>query len=375
MLTGVQELSQSELKTLMRFTIRQGSNLLTFGAAGCGKTAIAMQACHEEGFKFVYLNLSVLEAPDLMGLPIIDEKDRTTDYALPKVLPAYRDGEKPVVLLVDEADKAKPELQNPCLEMFQFRSINGRKLNIQSVISTGNLPDEGAFSQPMSHALTNRCSVFKVRCEFVPWQEWAADAGVNPLVVGFLSKNTEYLLRPPAEGDETAYCHESPRAWTLAAKDLDGTAGDPITSDVDFQTLLIAGRVGQSAAVKFRVWLEHYRHIEPMIDALCKNGTQPNLKDTGIDRQLVCALASVGRIASMCRDEGPKAKSKADEHKKEIHKVTDYVMTWLRNLPSEFCIAAVKSTLSMKPIQDYELTKIKSFMDVYLKIRQAMKAE
>jgi len=372
MLTGITEIDQEQLKSLMRFTIRQGSNLLTFGPAGVGKTELAMQSCHEEEIDYIYLNLSVLEAPDLMGLPMIDEEHGTTAYALPEILPRAGVG-KPKVLLVDEADKAKPELQNPCLELFQFRSINGKPLNVKAVIATGNLPDEGAFSQPMSHALTNRCTVFRVGCSFEPWREWAVDAGINNLIVGFLAKNQEYLLQPPPEGDETAYCHPSPRAWTLAARDLDGTmAAKDLTSDVDFQTLLVAGRVGQGAAVKFKVWLEHYRFIEPIIDSLAKNGTKPDISKMTIDRQLVCALGAVGRMMAATRDDH---KGNKDAHKKEIHKVTSNVMDWMKDLPSEFCIAAVKSTLSMKVIQDFELTKIKPFMDVYLKIRQSLKQD
>jgi hypothetical protein len=64
-----------------------------------------------------------------------------------------------------------------------------------------------------------------------------------------------------------------------------------------------------------------------------------------------------------------------DAHKKEVHRVTENVMNWINDLPSEFCIAAVKSTLSMKVIQDFELTKIKPFMSVYLKIRQSLKQD
>jgi hypothetical protein len=374
MLTGITEIDQGQLKNLMRFAIRRGTNILTFGAAGTGKTEMAMQACTDEDIDYIYLNLSVLEAPDLMGLPCLSEENghKSTTYALPEMLPRKGTG-KEKVLLVDEADKAKPELQNPCLELFQFRSINGKPLDVKAVIATGNLPDEGAFSQPMSHALTNRCAVFRVSCAFEPWREWAVDNSVNNLIVGFLSKNQEYLLQPPPEGDETAYCHPSPRAWTLAARDLDGTMGaKDLTSDVDFQTLLVAGRVGQGAAVKFKVWLEHYRFIEPIIDALAKNGTKPDTSKMTIDRQLVCALGAVGRMMAATKEEH---KGNKDAHKKEVHKVTSNVMDWLKELPSEFQIAAVKSTLSMKVIQDFELTKIKPFMDAYLKIRQALKQD
>jgi hypothetical protein len=237
-------------------------------------------------------------------------------------------------------------------------------LDIHAVIATGNLPDEGAFSKPVSHALTNRCAVYRVTHAFDPWQEWAVSAGVNPLVVAFLGRHTEFLLQPPPQGDDTAYCHPSPRAWTLAAKDLNGAMEKPI----DFQTMLIAGRVGQAAAVKFRVWLDHYRHIEPLIDRLVKDGKSPDPSgEFTIDRQFVCAVAGVDAIMRKCRDT-----TKKDDRVKEIHRVTDNVMKWVNSLPSEICVGAVKSTLSMQTIKDNELIKVKSFMDVFMKIRKSI---
>ena len=367
MLTGVSTIDQESYAQILRFCIRTGGNLMTFGPAGIGKTEMAMQAAEELGFECVYLNLSVLEAPDLLGLPMIDEQSKTATYATPQMLPLLNDNSKKVVLLVDEVDKAKPELQNPCLELFQFRGINGRPLNIHSVVATGNLPDEGAFSLPVSHALTNRCMVYRLTHAYDPWQEWAVEAGVNNLIVGFLSRNQEYLLQPPPSGDDTAYCHPTPRAWTLAAKDLDETSdGD----SVDFQTMIVASRVGTSAAVKFKVWLEHYRHIEPIIDKLIKEGTHPNTKKMSIDRVMVCALAGMNALASECRNlpSGEKAKKAKD---KNIERIVKNVMGWFKTLDSEYCVCAIKSTLNMDMIRDNKLTQYSDFMDAFLKIKKA----
>lgn len=366
MLTGIHELDQASMKNMLRFSIQTGANLMVFGNAGTGKTEMAMQAAHEMKFGFVYLNLSVLEAPDLIGLPMIDQETHTSTYATPKMLPLRDEAQKQIVLVVDEIDKAKPELQNPMLELFQFRSMNGRPLNIHSVIATGNLPDEGAFSLPVSHALTNRCMVYKVSCAFGPWQQWAVDDGVNPLIVGFLDKNQEYLLQEPPSGDDTAYCHPSPRAWTLAARQLDSAPKE----SVDFQTEVVSGYVGTPAAIKFRVWLEHYRHIEPIIDALVREGKHPNVDSMTVDRVMVTALAGVNRIAQMCR-ETPKGQKK-DDHTQKIHKITRNVFGWLKVVPEEFAIGAVKSGLSMKIIQDHNLTKVPELMDTYMRIRKAL---
>lgn len=368
MLTNIFEIDQSTYKSVLKFNIRSGGNLVVLGMAGTGKTEMAQDTIEEEGFEYVYLNLSVLEAPDLIGLPIITA-DKQVDYANPRFLPRLDITPKPVVLLVDEIDKAKPELQNPLLELFQFHSINGTKLNIQAIIATGNLPEEGAFSQPISHALTNRCKVFKLTHSFESWRDWAQNASINALVIGFLSKNQEYLARPPIEGNPTAYCRESPRSWTMAARDLDETSSK---DSVDFQTLLVSGRVGMAAAVKFRVWLDHYRHVEPIIDRLVEKGEQPSINDMSIDRQLVCAIAAVNAVAQECK---VVTKTPAERQKQEdrVNKVAKNVFGWVKKLPSEFQIGAVKSTLNMKMIQDFKLTKIQEVMETYLTVRKAMK--
>jgi hypothetical protein len=360
--------------SMLRYQIRQGGNLLTFGPAGIGKTEMAMQACTAEGYDFRYVNLSVLEAPDLLGLPEIVEEEadgrkvKRSDYALPKMLPPRGSLSKPVVLLVDELDKAKPELQNPMLELFQFKSINGNPLDVRACIATGNLPDENAHSQPVSHALTNRCAVYRVTHAYDPWRDWAVEQGINPLVVAFLERNSEFLLQPPPQGDETAYCHPSPRAWVLAARDLDGEPG----ADVLFQTHLVSGRIGQTAAVKFRVWLDHYRHVEPVIDRLVKEGKHPDLNDSGMtgDRVFVCATSGADAISRACRKHAGKA---TPEAKKEVHKIAENVSGWLEKLPGEICICAVKSTLNMKLITEFDLVKNQTFMKVYLKIKKAMR--
>lgn len=379
MLTGVNVIDQATLARLLAFAVHKQKNLLTFGPAGTGKTEMAMQACKEAGRRYVYLNLSVLEAPDLMGLPMIDQETRTTVYATPRMLPIKRGGKlvkevhsegddsKPYVLLVDEIDKSKPELQNPCLELIQFRTMCGREIDIDSVIATGNLPDEHAFSQPVSHALTNRCLVYKVEPSFEPWQKWAVGAGLNALVVGYLGREQDQLLRPPPEGDETAYCHPSPRAWTNAARDLD----DAGNANVDFQTLLVAGRVGTPAALKFRVWLEHYRHIEPVIQALIEKGDRPTGLTT--DRGMICALSGVSAIQQHCRKIKAASGAQRTELEKKLDKMVPNVFGWVKDLPPEYIVMAVKAGFELQTITELKLTRFTDLMAAYSKVKDIIK--
>lgn len=377
MLTNVHEIDQATYAQVLDFNIKTHNNLLVLGMAGTGKTEMAQQACERwsnNTHGYIYLNLSVLEAPDLIGLPIITD-DKRVDYATPKFLPRQDPGSDPAtrkkfVLVVDELDKAKPELQNPLLELFQFHSINGTPLDIQAIIATGNLPEEGAFSQPISMALTNRCKVFRLTHSFESWREWAQDSNVNPLVIGFLSKHQEYLCMPSVEGDPTAYCRPSPRSWAQAAAELNLT--DARTHSVDFQSMLVAGRVGTAAAVKFRVWLDYYRHVEPLVDELWEKGKAPSLNDMTIDKQLVMAISAVDMVAQTCRKQ-PKTPADKQKQMDEVSKGSKNVFGWLQQLSPEFQIGAVKSTLNMKLIQDFNLTKIPEVMKTYLAVRKAMK--
>lgn len=371
MLTDVFEISSDTYLTALRFNIRTGGNLLVLGPAGTGKTEMAEQVCGEEGFEFIYLNLSVLEAPDLIGLPVVTAEN-IVDYAMPRFLPREGTLKKKKVLIVDELDKAKPELQNPLLELFQFHSINGNKLEIHAIIATGNLPDEGSFSQPISHALTNRCKVFKIKHDFDTWQEWAQNAGLNALVIGFLSKNRDWLAKPAAEGDPTAYCRPSPRAWSLAARDLDASmTGPKDMSSIEFQSLMVAGRVGMAGATKFRVWLDHYRHVEPMIDELVRNGTTPDQNKLTIDKLLVLCIGAAAEVSNAIRKEvADKDKAK---HKEVVHKIAHNVFSYISKQSTDYQICSVKANFNMEMIQKFDLTKVKPVMDTFLAVRKVLK--
>lgn len=371
-LTNIHTINQVGLKRFAKFTVRTGGNLMVFGPSGCGKTEISIQSVLEQDYNFVYLNLSTLEAPDLIGLPCLDEKEMVTRYALPATFPRppakKESGHKGKILVVDEIDKAKPELQSPMLELFQFRSINGQDLDFDAVLATGNRPDEGAFSLPVSKALTNRCKVYQMAPEFDPWQDWASSVNLNGLVVGFLHRNRDYFTKPDTSGDFTAYCSCSARSWSNAAKDLDAAQQDG-ENDYTFQQNLVAGYVGVEAAVKFQVWLEHYKEIYPMIDALVNHGKQPNLDGVTMDKIIVTAIASGQEIARRCDNATPSKKEI-----EEVKKIVKNVSGWLGKCAPDVQIAALKSTLTVPKITGYKMQEVPEFMKIFMSINKSFKS-
>jgi len=349
MLTGVPTVGMDRYLRLLNHTMTTGGNLLVLGMAGTGKTEGAKGVAESLGFETVYLNLSVLEAPDLLGLPMIDT-DKTVTYAAPRCVP--RSGKKRI-FLIDEVDKSKPELQAPLLELVQFRTINGEDVAMQGAILTGNLPDEGAHSQLISTALTNRCLVYRLQHEFEPWRQWALSAQLNPLVVGFLIKNPQLLSVPANPDDPTAYCRPSPRSWASAARELDAAK----SQDSDMLTDLVAGRVGEDAAVKFKVWLDHYRVIEPIVDKVVA-GKPVKVDDLSIDKVFVLAISLAGQV----RNTPPKT----------VKEVAKRCFTVMNEFPPEVQIGAVKASFDLASIQKLGLHSVPEVMNVYHRIAKAL---
>lgn len=371
MLNDVYEISQHTMGEIYDFSIASGGNVMIFGPSGIGKSEIAISAAIARDIKYVYINLSVLEAVDLIGLPKFGEN--VTTYATPEFLPLKDDNVKKVVLIIDEIDKAKDEIQNPLLELFQFHSINGKPLNIQSIIATGNLPNEHAKSRVISWALANRCNIYKVYCEFSYWRKWAVQQNINPLIVGFLGQRSDLLLKPNESGDPTAYCNPSPRSWTLAAKDIDDYESyvlqqpDKLKSDtdaiIDFESMLVAGRVGIQAAIDFKIWLKYYRYLSPDIDALIERGIFPNMDMMTMDHVMVFGIAGINALNKTCQTASPK-----------IEKIINNVFGWLNSdqVTADQCFACIKSTLTIELIEKYDLLSFKLFEDVFDKIGSAI---
>ena len=364
MLSGVPKISAQKYSELCDFAIESGSNLIALALAGTGKSEIAMAACDKAKIKYIYLNMSVMESPELVGLPEKDREKNVVRYIPPEFMPQTRNTAEPVVLIVDEVDKLKSELQGPLLEIFQFRTINGTPLNIKAIIATGNLPDEGAFSLPISHALTNRCMTVVVEPDYIFWQNWAVSKKVNPLVIGFLSRNQGYFAPPVDKTDPTAYCRPSPRAWTLAARKLDDLDKSIIRKDmkdeelVDMQSRIVAGYVGLEPANKFKVWLTHYRFIVDSVDALVDKGITP--KEMEIDRKMVFAIAACSTLASK------------QVTKQIMRAQATNVFNFIKTLNSDLQLAAVKSSLTTAWAVKNELFAIDSVKTVFAAINKIL---
>jgi hypothetical protein len=267
---NLQEIDQEQALNLSKFFIQSKSNIFLFGRRGVGKTHIAMQAAKECGMKINYINLSVIERPDLAGYPDINSPGNVINFKSPYFLPLLAEkATADSVILFDEVDKAPPEVTAPLLEILQFRKVNGRTINAAACILTGNLFNEGAQSNMISTALLDRGAKYILSFNFEKWIDWAKANSVHDLILGFLRSNADLAC---GAVEETTYASPSPRGWSLASESLI-RAKEAKLIDIDSVTQIISGYVGYEAGLKFKIWYEHYRQFEPSVHSLIESGT------------------------------------------------------------------------------------------------------
>lgn len=267
---NLQEIDQEQALNLSKFFIQAHQNLFLFGRRGVGKTHIAIQAAQECGFKVNYINLSVIERPDLAGYPDMKSSGDTITFKSPAFLPKLAANATPdSIILFDEVDKAPPEVTAPLLEILQFKCINGKHINVAGCILTGNLANEGAYSNQISSALLDRGAKYILSFNFDKWVDWAKAHEVHDLILGFLRSNPDFAC---GKTEDACYASPSPRGWTLASESLFKAKEFKIV-DIESVTQIISGYVGGEAGLRFKIWYEHYRKFEPFVHSLIESGT------------------------------------------------------------------------------------------------------
>lgn len=235
-------IGSNELLKILAATPAEQNIMLT-GRHGIGKSQILEKYFTEKGEKVVILFLGQMSDPgDLIGLPHIDENTGKTDFIPPYWFPT--DG-KPVVLFLDELNRARPEVLQTIMDLTLNRTLAGKKLPAGSrVISAVNDGEEYQLTD-LDPALVSRFNIYEFRPTVEEWLLWAAKSGIDQRVIDFISENPE-MLDGAAFRREDQGLEKTPdrRAWERVSNVIKQCSVD------DFLKKIIAGIVGMGAAAK-----------------------------------------------------------------------------------------------------------------------------
>jgi MoxR-like ATPase len=188
---------------------RASRAVLLEGPTGIGKSEIVRAAAKKLGIELVVLDLSLLEPPDLVGLPIIEHG--RTRYALPGILPTEGRG----ILLLEELNRAERYIQQPALQLLSARTLHDYVLPPGWVPFAAINPETGDYQvTTLDPALRARFLQLRVRADRPSFLAWAIGERLHPAVIAIAQKHDRVL-------DDVC-----PRTWAYVSEVLAATTPD-----------------------------------------------------------------------------------------------------------------------------------------------------
>lgn len=194
---------------------------------------------------------------DLIGLPNKDEKTGKTEFMPPYWFPV--DG-KPIVLFLDELNRARPEVLQTIMDLALNRKLAGKNLPEGSrIIAAVNEGEEYQLTD-LDPALVSRFNIFRFEPSVEEWILWAQKKNVDSRVISFIRDNGTWLDKDPSqeEGEDTGL-DKTPdrRAWKRVSDVIKGKE-DIEKNDI----LLISSIIGVKATNIFFKKIRQKKSIE-----------------------------------------------------------------------------------------------------------------
>ena len=252
----------SQAMALTRAYIAAGEPTFLWGKPGVGKSEGVQQIATEDGFAMKDVRAILLDTVDLRGLPVPDGD--FAKWLIPNFLPNEKlDGPKGLLFL-DELNVAPPQVQAACFGLVLERRLGDYTLPAGwQIVAAGNKQSHGAAAQAMPTALGNRFAHIDVEPDPDDFCNWAAGAGIDPLVIGFIRYRPNLLH--DMSGGNAEQPHKiardlrefpTPRTWAKVSNILPHVPAK-------LRLPAVQGLVGRGPAAEFCGFCDTFANLMP----------------------------------------------------------------------------------------------------------------
>lgn len=220
-------------------------NIMLVGKHGIGKSRILEEYFSARGQKVVTLFLGQMSDPgDLIGLPEKNSKTGRTDFMLPYWFPV---DDKPVVLFLDELNRARPEVLQTVMDLTLNRKLAGKSLPKGSrIISAVNNGNEYQLTD-LDPALVSRFNIYEFSPTVEDWLEWAKNSGIDNRIISFISENPDFLDEADIQDESNNFeRHPDRRSWERTSEIIKN-----VRTLTNNHRVLIGGIIGNRATSFF----------------------------------------------------------------------------------------------------------------------------
>ncbi len=290
---------KSMIPTLLSGDENNLYSVLIRGRHGIGKSWVAYQTAAgltwdgtetrpikqgETPLPVVEIRASQMTEGDLLGLPSPHQVNVNGENAASLTPFAWliKACTEPVVLFLDEVDRATTEVRQGFFQLGDSRQINGWKLHPGTVVFgavNGGVHAAQYQVADMDPAELDRWVTFDVEPSVEDWLNWGKGE-VHPIIWDFINQNQDHLEH---KGEfEPGLVHPSRRSWhrlsnTLAKVNM----LDDEKADLGLLFNLSNGFVGFEAAVALRDFVENYER-QVTVDDILVHGKVDKTSDFGL---------------------------------------------------------------------------------------------
>jgi hypothetical protein len=251
--------------------------VLLRGRHGIGKSTVVYQFADKNSMEVVERRASQMTEGDLVGLPTIE--NNSTKFNPPDWFKAACD--RPVVLFLDEVDRATLEVRQGIFELTDSRKLNGHNLHPDTLVFAAvNGGEHGSQYQvgEMDPAELDRWTVFDIDPTVEDWLSWASDADISPEIWNFINQNRTHLEH--TDDYEPNKVYPSRRSWERLDQCL--TQAGLLEEASPALYTLTSAFVGFEAAVAFNDFVLNYDR-QVTTDDLLIRGEFAKIADFGIN--------------------------------------------------------------------------------------------
>ena len=308
--SGPNEGENMDIKTLKTVAKALPANIsvLMRGPTGIGKSHVAKSMAEAFELPFVDVRLSTMSEGDVGGYPDIEgmKESGIMTFCMPSWF--MRACKEPVVLMLDEMNRALPGVQQSAFQIVLDRELGNDKdgvphrlhpdTRVFAAVNVGNEYDVN----DMDPALLRRFWVCDLEPTSDDWLIWAGENGVDDVIVEFIRQNPMHLRVDPSSVEPGTVC-PNPASWDRLNQslghcglELDSLSGK--RSDVLYS--MATGFIGVEAAIALTEYVQNRERVITAEDILDRwEETQPRVADLIASE----ATAIVERLKKSCTDD------------------------------------------------------------------------
>ncbi len=298
--------------------------VLIRGRHGVGKSEVVYQIARDRGLPVVERRASQMTEGDLLGMPSPDlvEVNGVGASAFAPFAWLIRACTEPVVLFLDEVDRATTEVRQGIFELTDSRKIAGWRLHPDTlVLAAVNGGEHGSQYQvgEMDPAELDRWTVFDVEPSTEDWLNYAAGK-VDPILWDFINGNRAHLEHN--DDYEPNKVYPSRRSWMRFNNTVSNLGLFSEDGDKMLLLNLATTFVGFEAAVALRDFVQKYE-FQVSIEDLLDEGSFEKTANWGINDHaaMVEKMQAAGTFNTAITDA----------------QVAN-LATWFTSMPSEICM-------------------------------------